>query len=789
MDVSDNSLDLQRRIIALWFGGSLKENLAVWFATNERQVELDAQIRKEFGSTLHSAEKGELVSWTSTIQGHVALIIVLDQFTRHVYRVDSEFENPMQYKTNDSMALKLAHDLLDKGEVDRIPLPWLIFAMMPLRHSRKYDELQVVLDTLQNREEVEIENMALLKRFKNETTRKIYNLQSQRVIDPNTRILEKEPFDADESNIASHPLYKCMDSFLARRFDPSWGYNIVSLSGGVDSMVVLKLLCLLSKKYKFTPIAIHIDYTNRPESGLEADFVEEWSKKCGVIFRKKVMDLQRATADREWYEKETKRLRFETYASVRDEFNTDCGIIFGHHKGDEQENIISNILKGRESILTLSGMAPEGMISGQKIWRPLLPFTKDAIFDIAHKYGIPYFLDTTPDWSNRGKLRNELQPMLEDQFGSSYLDALSNLGRDSAEMHVLVYDSLFKLVWDTIQRSSIAVWMNYGACRSQPRIFWKETLKHLFHSMNESSVKEKTMVHFMKRLSGDTWCNGNGVWVALKKGMGTLLYGDYLVAFRPNVFSSMASSLPADAPTNAVEDIPSDPSRTIFSFPKVVNYPVEVGNSYSFGKWTVTLKEVPLDYRRSDGRVGVNENDASSAGLKEMQVGGVEGAGGRRGNGEKVEGEIDLFDVLSGSFEYLLRDAPGYHVDQASRPKDLHLIPRALTMALPIVAPYPDVHHKDDCKRHILVTTTYTDNDILKREKEISATRGSNYDRAKEIVSMSKGDGPSSSRQARPNFRGNDQKKNQEEKKPKETKEAAEESDSEEFGTGGLFED
>lgn len=33
--------------------------------------------------------------------------------------------------------------------------------------------------------------------------------------------------------------------------------------------------------------------------------------------------------------------------------------MFGHHKGDEQENLITNIMKGRESILTLSGMAPE----------------------------------------------------------------------------------------------------------------------------------------------------------------------------------------------------------------------------------------------------------------------------------------------------------------------------------------------------------------------------------------------------------------------------------------------
>jgi hypothetical protein len=34
------------------------------------------------------------------------------------------------------------------------------------------------------------------------------------------------------------------------------------------------------------------------------------------------------------------------------------------------------------------------------------------IFGFAHKYGIPYFKDTTPKWSTRGKLRNQLLPLL-----------------------------------------------------------------------------------------------------------------------------------------------------------------------------------------------------------------------------------------------------------------------------------------------------------------------------------------------------------------------------------------
>ena len=80
------------------------------------------------------------------------------------------------------------------------------------------------------------------------------------------------------------------------------------------------------------------------------------------------------------------------------------GIFFGHHKGDIQENVISNMMR-RTSPLNLSGMNEIGTVENVSIYRPLLPHTKEDIFDFAHTFGVPYFKDTTPKWSVRGKLR------------------------------------------------------------------------------------------------------------------------------------------------------------------------------------------------------------------------------------------------------------------------------------------------------------------------------------------------------------------------------------------------
>ena len=64
-------------------------------------------------------------------------------------------------------------------------------------------------------------------------------------------------------------------------------------------------------------------------------------------------------------------------------------------------------------------------MNGVSIWRPLLPFTKEQIYDFAHRYGVPYFKDTTPHWSTRGHLRNELVPLLSSTHLPSSLRKLN----------------------------------------------------------------------------------------------------------------------------------------------------------------------------------------------------------------------------------------------------------------------------------------------------------------------------------------------------------------------------
>ena len=94
---------------------SAAEVLSFWFneLDNARRFAkdpaLDAAIGQRFGATLGAAIAGELADWRDTAAGRLAEIVVLDQFSRNVWR-----DMPRAF-AQDGMALVLAQELVASG--------------------------------------------------------------------------------------------------------------------------------------------------------------------------------------------------------------------------------------------------------------------------------------------------------------------------------------------------------------------------------------------------------------------------------------------------------------------------------------------------------------------------------------------------------------------------------------------------------------------------------------------------------------------------------------------------
>ena len=90
---------------------------------------LDETIRTRFGDTLEAAARCELFAWRATPEGRLAEIIVLDQFSRNVYR-----DTPRAF-AQDALALVLAQELVASAQDRSLPQAQRVFAYMPYMHS------------------------------------------------------------------------------------------------------------------------------------------------------------------------------------------------------------------------------------------------------------------------------------------------------------------------------------------------------------------------------------------------------------------------------------------------------------------------------------------------------------------------------------------------------------------------------------------------------------------------------------------------------------------------------
>jgi uncharacterized protein (DUF924 family) len=94
-----------------------------------KDAALDETIRTRFGATLEAAARCELFGWRATPEGRLAEIIVLDQFSRNVYR-----DKPRAF-AQDALALVLAQELVASEQDRSLSAAQRVFAYMPYMHS------------------------------------------------------------------------------------------------------------------------------------------------------------------------------------------------------------------------------------------------------------------------------------------------------------------------------------------------------------------------------------------------------------------------------------------------------------------------------------------------------------------------------------------------------------------------------------------------------------------------------------------------------------------------------
>lgn len=123
---------MPEEILAFWREAGRER----WY---KRDAAFDAVVRCQFLALWQKAAAGGLSSWEASDEGALALVIVLDQFPRNMFRDD------IRTYSSDTLAREVAGRAIDRGADLRVDTALLEFLYMPFMHSEQLaDQLRCV---------------------------------------------------------------------------------------------------------------------------------------------------------------------------------------------------------------------------------------------------------------------------------------------------------------------------------------------------------------------------------------------------------------------------------------------------------------------------------------------------------------------------------------------------------------------------------------------------------------------------------------------------------------------
>ena len=210
---------------------------------------------------------------------------------------------------------------------------------------------------------------------------------------------------------------------------------LVALSGGADSVALLRLLMLTGAYCR----AAHCNFHLRGEESMRDErFVRDLCQKHDIPLTVKDFDVASYMQEHGGsVEMACRTLRYDWFERERQQQG--CGVIaVAHHADDQVETFFLNLLRGTGT-KGLSGMR---RLSGN-IWRPLLDVTHSDIVQFLDELGQDYVNDSTNAANDyrRNRLRNIILPVIYQQFPQAreqILDTMANIADDHEAFSSLV---------------------------------------------------------------------------------------------------------------------------------------------------------------------------------------------------------------------------------------------------------------------------------------------------------------------------------------------------------------
>ncbi len=432
---------------------TLLENIVPFWATNQKFW---------FSHTPLTSWPTYQTEYIHTLEHNLSLILHYDQLYRHPNPNIKDADKPLAYRFATHIALKILH-----SEQFAAATEWQqVFILLTLRHNNSLLLKELCLKKLYNlinKSLSEEQTSSLFLRFLNATVWDIHTFKHQLGYNPEPstknhmplsdlfskyKNILQEPLIPSQKPAKIHEIQDKLYTVFRQAFSnhPSDTFAI-SISGGVDSMVAAHVAKKVTTELNKTLILLHINYNNRDTCEEECDLLRDYASIISTpLYIRKITEIcrERNSNFRTLYEDVTRRIRFSFYSAFK------CPVILGHNLDDCLENVFQNLSK-QIHFDNLFGMKPKGEEQNVEILRPMIEISKRDILLYSDHTHIPHLYDSTPAWSRRGQMRDNLIPNIT-AFDPNILLGLQQFIKYSSFLDSQ-WQTSFKAWCDTIHQS------------------------------------------------------------------------------------------------------------------------------------------------------------------------------------------------------------------------------------------------------------------------------------------------------------------------------------------------